>query len=73
VDILLRLTVPEREGGRNVYLTDFEPEFLKRSGEFYRLEAIQFLERGDAPQYLRNVSTRVRELSQKLMYRSRSV
>jgi len=56
VDILLRLTVPEREGGRNVYLTDFEPEFLKRSAEFYRLEAIEFLETGDAPQYLRNVS-----------------
>lgn len=56
VDILLRLTVPEREGGKNVYLTDFEPEFLKRSAEFYRLEAIEFLETGDAPQYLRNVS-----------------
>jgi cullin 3 len=56
VDILLRLTVPEREGGRNVYLTDFEPEFLKRSAEFYRLEAIDFLQTGDASQYLRNVS-----------------
>lgn len=59
MDILLRLTVPEREGGRNVYLTDFEPEFLKRSGEFYRLEAIVFLDAGDAPQYLRNVSSTI--------------
>jgi cullin 3 len=59
VDILLRLTVPEREGGKSVYLTDFEPEFLKRSAEFYRLEAIEFLETGDAPQYLRNVSSHV--------------
>jgi cullin 3 len=59
VDILLRLTVPEREGGKNVYLTDFEPEFLKRSAEFYRLEAVEFLETGDAPQYLRNVGRAV--------------
>jgi cullin 3 len=56
VDILLRLTTPDSEGGRNVYLTDFEPEFLKRSSEFYRLEALEFLETGNASQYLRNVS-----------------
>lgn len=56
VDILLRLTAPEREGGENVYLTDFEPEFLRRSAEFYKLEAVEMLETGDASQYLRNVS-----------------
>lgn len=55
VDILLRLTVPEREGGKNVYLLDFEPEFLRRSEEFYEMEAVEMLETGDAPQYLRNV------------------
>lgn len=57
VDILLRLTVPEREGGKNVYLTDFEPEFLKRSAEFYRIEALEFMENAGASMYLLNVST----------------
>ncbi len=56
VDILLRLTAPEREGGKNVYLMDFEPEFLRRSAEFYQIEAVEMLETGDASQYLRNVS-----------------
>jgi len=55
VDILLRLTVPEREGGQNVYLTDFEPEFLRRSAEFYSMEAVDMLERGNAGLYLENV------------------
>jgi hypothetical protein len=57
VDVLLRLAGPEREGGKSVYLTDFEPEFLRRSGEFYKLEAVEVLERGDSSQYLRNVSS----------------
>lgn len=56
VDVLLRLTVPDNEGGKSVYWTDFEPEFLKRSADFYRLEALDFLEKGDASLYLRNVS-----------------
>ena len=55
VDVLLRLTVPDREGGKSVYLMDFEPEFLRRSAEFYKVEAVEMLETGDAPQYLRNV------------------
>ena len=55
VDILLRLTNPERDGGKNVYLSDFEPEFLRRSAEFYEMEAVEMLETGDAAQYLRNV------------------
>jgi cullin 3 len=64
VDILLRL-VPshEREGGivgQSVYLSDFEPEFLRRSGEFYEREAGEMLERGDASQYLRNVRVSIR-------------
>jgi len=41
-----------------VYTTDFEPEFLRRSGEFYKREAEEMLERGDAGAYLRNVSLR---------------
>ncbi len=53
--MLLRLSVPEREGGKSVYLTDFEPEFLKQSTIFYRLEAVERLESGDAGLYLRNV------------------
>ena len=57
IDILLRLHVPDREGEKNVYLTDFEPELLKRSVEFYRLEAGNMLESGDAALCLRNVST----------------
>ena len=56
VDILLRLTGSEREAGKNVYLTDFEPEFLRRSSEFYSMEAVDMLETGDASRYLRNVS-----------------
>lgn len=56
VDVLLRLHNPEREGGRMVYTTDFEPEFLRRSGEFYKREAEEMLEGGDAGAYLRNVS-----------------
>ncbi|KAK8853446.1 hypothetical protein IAR55_004152 [Kwoniella newhampshirensis] len=60
-DILLRLNVSEREGGKNVYLMDFEPEFLRRSGEFYKLEAVEMLEMGDAAQYLRNVERRLAE------------
>lgn len=58
VDILLRLSVSASEGGENVYCTDFEPEFLRRSGDFYALEAGEMLERGDAAFYLRNVSCR---------------
>lgn len=56
VDVLLRLHNPEREGGKNVYLTDFEPEFLRRSGDFYKREAEDMLESGDASLYLKNVS-----------------
>lgn len=65
VDILLRLQDPsvpitETAAGalakRSVYATDFEPEFLRRSGEFYEIEAGEWLERGDAAEYLRNVS-----------------
>ncbi|ORY31654.1 Cullin [Naematelia encephala] len=66
VDILLRLGVDERaqrEGGRNVYLADFEPEFLRRSAEFYAAEAVEMLETGDAPNYLRNVERRLAEES----------
>ena len=58
VDVLLRLHNPEREGGRMVYTTDFEPEFLRRSGEFYKREAEEMLEGGDAGAYLRNVSVK---------------
>lgn len=65
--------MPEREGGRNVYLTDFEPEFLKRSAEFYRLEAIAFLEKGDASLYLRNVGHFTFKAGDELMGRSKSV
>ncbi|WVW86394.1 hypothetical protein I302_108440 [Kwoniella bestiolae CBS 10118] len=60
-DILLRLHVSEREGGKNVYMMDFEPEFLKRSAEFYGLEAVEELEKGDAAQYLRRVERRLAE------------
>ncbi|WVR09639.1 hypothetical protein IAU60_006712 [Kwoniella sp. DSM 27419] len=60
-DVLLRLTTPEREGGKTVYVTDFEPEFLRRSAEFYRLEAVDMLETGDAAHYLRNVERRLAE------------
>ncbi|WVQ66720.1 uncharacterized protein L199_004909 [Kwoniella botswanensis] len=60
-DILLRLHVSEREGGKNVYLMDFEPEFLKRSAEFYELEAIDELDKGDAASYLRRVERRLAE------------
>lgn len=59
MDVLLRLAGPEREGAKTVYVTDFEPEFLRRSGEFYKLEAVEQLEKGDAAQYLRNVSVAV--------------
>lgn len=55
VDILLRLDNPMTPG-HTVYVTDFEPEFLRRSSEFYRLESIAQLDTGDAPSYLRNVS-----------------
>jgi cullin 3 len=62
VDILLRLQDPafpassaHAAAKTSVYCTDFEPEFLRRSGEFYELEAGDMLERGDAPAYLRNV------------------
>lgn len=60
VDFLLRLDNPERLGGRTVYATDFEPELLRRSAEFYRLEALAKLEANDAPGYLRNVSAVLR-------------
>ncbi|KAK6909140.1 Cullin 3 [Kwoniella mangroviensis CBS 10435] len=60
-DILLRLHVSEREGGKNVYLMDFEPEFLNRSAEFYELEAIDELDKGDAASYLRRVEHRLAE------------
>lgn len=58
VDILLRLDNPMTPG-HTVYVTDFEPEFLRRSSEFYRLESIAQLDTGDAPSYLRNVCCRV--------------
>ncbi|WRT70000.1 uncharacterized protein IL334_006993 [Kwoniella shivajii] len=60
-DILLRLNVPEREGGKTVYVTDFEPEFLRRSAEFYGLEAVEELDKNDAAQYLRRVERRLAE------------
>lgn len=56
IDILLRLHYPEAQGGKSVYVSDFEPQFLERSGEFYKREAATFLESGDASLYLRNVS-----------------
>lgn len=40
----------------SVYTTEFEPELLKRSAEFYEDEAAEGVERGDASGYLRNVS-----------------
>lgn len=60
VDILLRLQDPAAPGAGtqralSVYQTDFEPEFLRRSGEFYEAEAGEVLERGDASVYLKNV------------------
>lgn len=58
VDFLLRLENSEALGGATVYSTDFEPEFLRRSTEFYRHEAMIMLDSGDAPAYLRNVSWR---------------
>ncbi|KAL1410816.1 hypothetical protein Q8F55_001759 [Vanrija albida] len=61
VDFLLRLENPEAMGGRTVYATSFEPEFLRRSKEFYGQESVALLERGDAPAYLRNVETRFAE------------
>lgn len=56
VDILLRLNSSEREGGVSVYMSDFEPEFLRQSAEFYEDEAFKMLEKGDAGLYIRNVS-----------------
>ncbi|KAE8541583.1 hypothetical protein D1P53_001751 [Cryptococcus gattii VGV] len=61
IDILLRLHVPEREGGASVYQQDFEPEFLRRSGEWYEYEAGEELVKGDASLYLSNVSRRLAE------------
>lgn len=56
IDILLRLQAPGMEEGKTVYSTDFEPIFLDRSSEYYKAEAADLLERGDAAAYLRNVS-----------------
>lgn len=61
IDILLRLHVPEREGGASVYQQDFEPEFLRRSGEWYEYEAGEELAKSDASLYLSNVSRRLAE------------
>ncbi|KLT38707.1 Cullin-domain-containing protein [Cutaneotrichosporon oleaginosum] len=61
VDFLLRLENSERLGGRSVYSTDFEPEFLRRSAEFYRQEAIAQLVKADSSAYLRNVERRLSE------------
>lgn len=61
VDFLLRLENPERLGGRSVYATDFEPEFLRRSAEFYRQEAVAQLVKGDSSAYLRDVERRLSE------------
>lgn len=69
VDFLLRLDNPDSMGGRTVYATDFEPEFLRRSAEFYRSEALTLLEQGDAPAYLRNVSNTRRALAPDLSLR----
>ncbi|WVO21727.1 uncharacterized protein IAS62_003039 [Cryptococcus decagattii] len=61
IDILLRLQVPERDGAANVYQQDFEPEFLRRTSEWYEYEAGQELVNGDASLYLSNVSRRLAE------------
>lgn len=61
IDILLRLKVPERDGGASVYQQDFEPEFLRRSGEWYEYEAGEELVKSDASLYLSNVSRRLAE------------
>ncbi|BEJ15327.1 hypothetical protein CspHIS471_0410940 [Cutaneotrichosporon sp. HIS471] len=63
VDFLIRLENPERLGGRSVYATDFEPEFLRRSSQFYRQEAVAQLVKADSSAYLRNVERRLSEES----------
>ncbi|GMK56833.1 hypothetical protein CspeluHIS016_0306730 [Cutaneotrichosporon spelunceum] len=63
VDFLIRLDNPERLGGRSVYSTDFEPEFLRRSSQFYRQEAVAQLANADSSAYLRNVERRLSEES----------
>lgn len=44
-----------------LYLTSFEPDFLKASGDFYRSEAGTMLRESDAVTYLRHASKRLME------------
>ena len=55
VDVLLRV-IDAKNGDIMVYKTDFEPQFLKASEEFYDAEAELMIETCDASEYLRRVS-----------------
>ncbi|WVQ75637.1 hypothetical protein IAR50_005266 [Cryptococcus sp. DSM 104548] len=75
-DVLQRLHISEREVRERgltdkeatVYTVDFEPEFLRRSGEFYEYEAGEMLAKGDAAAYLKNVERRLREESDRTLH-----
>ncbi|KAJ5720818.1 uncharacterized protein N7483_008752 [Penicillium malachiteum] len=53
-------TAAEEEGSK-LYLTDFEPAFLKASTDFYTAEGERLLEAGDAVFFCRAVSRRIVE------------
>ncbi|MCJ1309673.1 Cullin-3 [Agyrium rufum] len=53
----------EEEESTKLYLTDFEPVFLKASQEFYRAESLMLLQTGDAATYCHHTKRRLREES----------
>lgn len=54
IDMLVELY--DHEKRENVYVVDFEPQFLETSSAFYLVESQALLAECDAPEYMRKVS-----------------
>lgn len=59
VDMLVELYDNEKK--ENVYVVDFEPQYLETSSAFYLVESQALLAECDAPEYMRKIEKRMNE------------
>ncbi|GFH23831.1 CULLIN_2 domain-containing protein, partial [Haematococcus lacustris] len=52
--------------GHQVYVDDFEKQFLETSAAFYKKEAAEYLATADCPSYLAKVERRLAEESERV-------
>jgi cullin 3 len=57
---IIQMLVELGVNNRNVYEEDFEKPFLETSTQFYRNEALQFLNENNCSEYLKKVERRIR-------------